>query len=47
VTFVINCHEYNERWYTRLDGLNVRVIAPEGSDSKTGAEPSAGEAVPY
>ena len=53
VNFVIRCNEYQDKWYTRLDGMSVRPLptetptpAPTGERVKMEVPPD-NEDLPY
>lgn len=53
VNFAIRCNEYQDKWYTRLDGMSVKPMKIEAAQAAPAGEqmqmqmPDQGEDLPY
>lgn len=49
VNFVINCREFEGKWYTKLDGLGIVKLQPRRQEEQKALEmpPASEEDLPY
>ena len=49
VSFVINCREFEDKWYTKLDGLSIAKLqnAAAGEQQTLAMPPAPEEDLPY